>query len=94
MSLDLNIIQYQLAHYQDDRAQEAVVVTMVLAGLATLAVILRLVSRKLVGIRWKADDYLIIVAYLFTLSNCVQIFPGMADPSRLSTTVRFCRKRD
>ena len=76
MSISVDDISYQLAHYDDDRSQEIVVVTMVMAGLATLAVLLRLWARKLIAAKWMADDYLIIVGLLFTISNCVQIFPG------------------
>jgi nitrate reductase gamma subunit len=76
MSISVDDIAYQLANYDDDRSQEIVVVTMVMAGLATLAVLLRLWARKLIAAKLKTDDYLIIVGLLFTISNCVQIFPG------------------
>jgi hypothetical protein len=81
MSFSVDAISYQLEHYDDDRRKEVVVVTMVMAGLATLAVLLRLWSRKLVAAKWKADDYLIIIGLLFTISNCVQIFPGTSVDS-------------
>ena len=62
MSIDPKELKYQLAHIKDDRSTEGLVTAMVLVSLATIAVILRLWSRKLVGMKLKLDDYLIMVA--------------------------------
>lgn len=62
MSLSPAAIKYQLLHAQDDRSHEGVVSAMVLASLATVAVILRLWARKIMGAKLKLDDYLIIAA--------------------------------
>lgn len=83
MSLSTAQLQSQFENFDDDRATEAIVANMVLAGLAIIAVILRLWSRKLVSASWKADDYLIIAGLIFALANCFQIFPGTEKPPPL-----------
>lgn len=56
------VIQYQLAHADEDISVGLKVLTILGVVLATAAVVLRLASRRLlkVGIKW--DDWLVIIA--------------------------------
>lgn len=54
-------VAYQLANINDDRRADIVASTIVLAVLATVAVILRLFCRRFTKIALSWDDYLIII---------------------------------
>ena len=77
MSLPPQAIKFQKMHVKDDRTKEIIAVSMVLFALAVVAVILRLLSRKLTGMKLKADDWLILVALVVVGGLCFQVFPGM-----------------
>ena len=77
MSLSADGSLDQLEHLHENRAMEDVVPTMIVLGLATLAVPLRLYSKRMISARLKADDYLIIIAWVLAASCAVQIFPGV-----------------
>ncbi|KAL8801760.1 MAG: hypothetical protein Q9182_004232 [Xanthomendoza sp. 2 TL-2023] len=63
-------VQMQLDRILDDRGTEIIVSICIVAFLATVSVVLRLLCRKQmkVGISW--DDYLIIVGLVLTLGLC------------------------
>ncbi|KAL8659359.1 MAG: hypothetical protein Q9226_000479 [Calogaya cf. arnoldii] len=63
-------IVYQMANIDDNRGPEIVASTIVLAVLATLAVILRLACRRFTKIAISWDDYLIVIGLVFTLAMC------------------------
>ena len=54
-------IAYQLTNISDDRRTDIVASTIVLAVLATVAVILRLFCRRFTNIALSWDDYLIVI---------------------------------
>lgn len=57
-----NDIQYQIDHIGDDRSNAIVISHAVVLPLATIAVILRFVSRRLCKAQIQADDLMIIAA--------------------------------
>ena len=58
--------QYQLAHTSDNQSSQILVSHYICLPLATIAVILRLLSRYLCkAARLQADDYIIIAAWVF-----------------------------
>ena len=62
--------QYQLAHLHDDRGRNnyyAVILLFVL--LATIAVALRLLSRRRMKTSWASDDYTIVAALVRPLPH-------------------------
>ncbi|KAL8919518.1 MAG: hypothetical protein Q9208_006710 [Pyrenodesmia sp. 3 TL-2023] len=63
-------IMYQMKNINDNRGPEIVVATVILAVLATLAVILRFACRRLTKLAVSWDDYLIVVGLVFTLALC------------------------
>lgn len=58
-------IQYQLAHIHEDRSLDIILSHAICLPIAVIAVVLRLVSRRLIKDSIQADDWLIIVALLF-----------------------------
>ncbi|KAL8995726.1 MAG: hypothetical protein Q9169_004584 [Polycauliona sp. 2 TL-2023] len=63
-------IAYQMANINDDRGQELLVSTIVLAVLATVAVILRFISRRVTKVAISWDDGLIVVGLVFLIAMC------------------------
>ena len=63
---------------QDDEAREIIIRTLIVAILATIAVPLRLLSRRLQGMALHIDDYLIIIALVKPLEKklrtCLFVF--------------------
>ena len=64
-------IAYQQAHYQDDKTHAIVLGSILLITMASIAVIMRLLSRKIQmqkvkSVPWGADDGMIIVALVGT----------------------------
>ena len=55
-------IKYELAHIRDDRASNIVVSSVICISLATIAVMLRLLARRLSKAKILADDYMMIFA--------------------------------
>ena len=58
--------QYQLAHTSDNQSSQILVSHYICLPLATIAVVLRLLSRYLSKVaRLQADDYIIVAAWVF-----------------------------
>ena len=55
-------IKYELAYIRDDRASNIVVSCVICISLATIAVTLRLLARRLSKAKILADDYMMIFA--------------------------------
>lgn len=55
-------IKYELAHIRDNRASNIVVSSVICISLATIAVMLRLLARRLSKAKILADDYMMIFA--------------------------------
>ena len=53
-------IQYELAHIHDNRAPSIVASSVICIALATIAVILRLLARRLGKVKILADDYMMV----------------------------------
>ena len=58
-------IQYQLAHIHEDRSFDIVISHAICLPLAAIAVILRLISRRLIRAPIQADDWTVMLALLF-----------------------------
>lgn len=56
-------IKFQLTHWDEDRGPLVIAVSTTFIAFATIAVVLRLLTRKLIlKISWQVDDYAITVA--------------------------------
>lgn len=56
-------IEFELAHWNDDKGPLVIIVTTILVVFAMTVVVLRLITRKgIIRISWQVDDYAIIVA--------------------------------
>lgn len=55
-------IRYETAHIKDNRGPDMVVSTVICISLACIAVLLRLIARRLSKAKIWFDDYMIIVA--------------------------------
>jgi hypothetical protein len=56
-------VQYRLAHWNDNKGLLVIIVATILIVCASVAVILRLITRKaVIKISWQIDDYVILVA--------------------------------
>lgn len=66
---------YQVEHSKDDETKAVYVVEAVLITLATIAVILRFLSRRIKVAPYLLDDWLIVVALvgLLTTSNALEL---------------------
>ncbi|KAI9669825.1 MAG: hypothetical protein M1817_004566 [Caeruleum heppii] len=64
-ALSPEVLAYQRLHWHDDKTPAVIAGSVLLIFFASLAVCLRLLSRKLIGAPWKADDYTIMVALFF-----------------------------
>lgn len=60
-------LAYQRSHGHEDRRMVLFVSTGIMTGAATIAVILRLISRRVNNTKLRADDYAIIVALVGSL---------------------------
>lgn len=68
--------QYQLAHTSDNLSSQILISHYICLPLATVAVILRLVSRHLSKVvHLQADDYLVIAAWVFLSSPKPSVNP-------------------
>lgn len=56
--------EYQLAHFHEDRSGELIASHAVCLALASIAVILRLITRRLSRASIDADDFMIVVALM------------------------------
>ena len=61
--------QYQLDHINDSRVKDVLSSQIACFALATIAVILRFVSRRVSKIAIKADDWMIVVALVRSSHN-------------------------
>lgn len=69
----------QTVNLKDSKGLEGLIVGICLGGLATTAVVLRLLSRRMMKVQLGADDYMIIVA----LVGVSQAFGYGRDANRL-----------
>lgn len=73
---DKENIDYQLAHINEDRSQALIVSHALCLVLAGVAIVLRLVARRMSKAAIKADDYMIIaafVSYPFRETTCFNL---------------------
>ena len=59
---------YQISNYYEDKAPVLIAGSVTLIVITTLCVVLRLVARRVRGISWEVDDYMVVVA-LVTLTR-------------------------
>ena len=62
-------LEYQLQHFNDDRAPEILGVGISFFTIATVAVSLRLLARKISKVRCGYDDYFIVIALVCALKR-------------------------
>ena len=62
-------LQYQLAHINQSSSSQIIAVNIALPILSTVVVLLRLYSRRLERIPWKADDFVVFSALVKPLSE-------------------------
>ena len=67
--MTLQALHVRKIETQNNRGVELLVIAVVILSLATLAVALRFVSRRIKRVRWAADDYMIIVALVSYYSS-------------------------
>lgn len=60
-------INYQLAHINEDRSEALIVSHTICLVLAGIAIVLRLIARRMSKAALKADDYMIILAFVSRL---------------------------
>ena len=77
-------IEYQKLHVHDDRSQDIVSSHAICITLAFLAVVLRFLSRKLGKIPIGADDWTIILAFVFGLG---EVIGGLVCTSTMSISI-------
>ncbi|KAL8770166.1 MAG: hypothetical protein Q9209_004008 [Squamulea sp. 1 TL-2023] len=63
-------LKYQIDHIEDDRGPEIIATTIIIAILATLAVLLRLLCRRRMKVAISYDDYLMMAGFVFALAQC------------------------
>ena len=61
-------ISYQRAHINDNKTTQLVVANVIAISAATIAVVLRLVSRRLNKASFQADDFMIVVGLVSSIS--------------------------
>ena len=59
------VIEYQLSHINDDRKAEVQGVSIAFFGAAAIAVVLRLLARRLTGAGYRKDDFFIIITLVY-----------------------------
>ena len=64
MSLSQAEVDYQLAHAGDFSCEGLNTLTIILMVIVTMAVALRLWSRKIAKIEWKSDDYTLVLGWV------------------------------
>ena len=56
-------LEFQLAHWNDDKGSLAIATTTIFTVCAIIAVVLRLITRRvIIKIAWQLDDYAITLA--------------------------------
>lgn len=81
-------VEYQEAHIHESRQHEVVASNVAVLTLATVAVILRLVARRITKAPLQKDDYTIIVALVRTLHSRVLV-SRIREANQLSRRCRF-----
>lgn len=64
-------VEYQLLHWNDDRAPFVSAYSIASFSAAFIAVSLRLIARKIAKVPLKQDDYLIVVALVCSPHNAI-----------------------
>ena len=63
-------LEFQLAHWSDDNGSLVITITTIFIVCAIIAVVLRLVTRRVViKIAWQLDDYAITIAMVLSVRN-------------------------
>lgn len=70
MVLSQSAVDYQLAHADDFNCEGLNTYTIALMSVVTLAVALRLWSRKVAGIDWRSDDYTLVAGWVRLYFPC------------------------
>lgn len=87
-------IQEQLLHVDDDATPNIIAVNVVCFTIACVSVALRFLARRVAGIKYAADDWLILVGLVRhklispPSSVSVQVFDFSADSCRLNSSSR------
>lgn len=79
-------IKYMEEHRNDDRAPNIVICGSICLATAATAVVLRLMSRRLTGLKLGADDFLIVVSLVYLQyrscnAELTSLFRGSILPS-------------
>lgn len=75
-------VQSQFAHIHDDKAAQIVVSHAICLPLATIAVVMRLLSRRLCRTsRLQADDFMVIAALVSPLTSLIIVIVILSDSS-------------
>lgn len=62
--------EFELAHWNDDRGPFVIIITTIFTVCATIAVVLRLITRRaIIKLAWQLDDYAIILAMVISVQN-------------------------
>ena len=69
-------LAHQKLHYYENRTPAVIGGSTLLISLASTAVFLRLLSRRIASAPWRADDYSIIVALIFAYGLFVTLMLG------------------
>ena len=89
--------KYQLAHINESKVGDIVATLIVCLVIAVFAIMLRFVSRLMNKARLKADDWMVVVALLFTLgyiistSLCILKYGGGRHAILLKDPVKFAK---
>jgi uncharacterized membrane protein YhaH (DUF805 family) len=83
MSLPAEVVEYQIAHADDDRLPAVVVAIAVCYSAAVISVVLRLISRRLVKASLQGDDWLILVALVGLSSQLTAGVNGLMSTADL-----------
>ena len=74
-------IAYQKEHIQDDRSNDIIVSHTICIAIASVAVILRFISRRVGNLKVSWDDYMIVAAFVFALGEVIGGLLGIQQPS-------------
>ena len=74
MVLSQSAVDYQLAHAGEFNCEGLNTYTIALMSVVTVAVALRLWSRKIAGIDWRSDDYTLVAGWVRLHSPRASLF--------------------
>lgn len=80
-SLSNDELQNELAHARDNKSPQVIAATVAFMVISTVSVALRVLSRRIQGIKLGADDYMIFVS-LVSLCNVGWLVPRLSSISR------------